>query len=257
MPTKTIYRILTVFLVLSNFSIANAQNFMGVTGGYSAGAFTNFIKDPSYEAIYHFKPGIVFSSFYENKMNSVVNFKLELQYRWQNADMEVKHTSGTLSSYSNIDYSFHLLNLNLIYSFRMVERKTFQLYFLFGLSFAYNVNTVAKGNGWDPYHITQTDTSGNTVHIMTTQNWKKNERNSKDLSTFNIGIDAGLEVIIPINNRLDFLVQNRYNLFLASIMAKKIRYTSLFTGYLNIGFRYNFHNCTAATPMIQNYQQTK
>ena len=239
MSVKNIY---IIIIVIFNYTISNAQHFVGITGGYSVGKFANFSKEQDYNAIYHFKSGVAFSSFYETKMDSGCNIRIELQYKWQNADMEINYNAGHSSFYHNSDYSFHLLSLSPICLFRLAEKKRFKLNFLFGFNFAYNMNTNAKGNGWNFHFRTQTDTNGNSIPILTTRNWEKNERNSKDLSKFNFGIDIGLDFIIPINDKMDFLFQNRYHVFLTNIMAeKKIRYTSLFTGYLNIGFRYNFH----------------
>ncbi|MEG1555331.1 MAG: hypothetical protein RR356_01225, partial [Bacteroidales bacterium] len=213
----------------------------------SIGTFTNFVNEQDYKTIYHFKNGVTFTPFYETKIDSICNLKIEMQYRWQNADMNIDYDFGHSSFYKNIDYSFHLLNLNLICSFRLVEKKSFKLRFLFGAILGYNINTLAKGSGWEYHSQTQIDTNGNPIQILTTRQWEKDERHSKDLSIFNVGVDLGLDMIIPINNRMDFLIQNRYNIFITSITRQKnLRYTSLFSGYLNIGFRYNFYNHTAA-----------
>ena len=241
MSVKNIY--ILVILMVFDFSVSNAQHFIGISGGYNLGTFTNFTKKQDYKAIYHFKSGLAFSSFYETKMDSVCNIRIELQYKYQNVDMEIENNAGNSSFYKNIDYSLHLLNLNLICSFRLVEKKSFKMNLLFGPTLAYNMNTTAKGNGWEYYHTTQIDTNGNPIQFLTTQNWEKNERNSKDISKFNFGIDVGFDFVIPINNRMDFLIQNRYTIFLTNIMKQKsFRYTSLFTGNLNIGFRYKFHS---------------
>jgi hypothetical protein len=225
-----------------NFTIANAQHYIGFTGGYSIGTFTNFTKKQEYNANYHVKSGVSISSFYETKIDSLCNLKIELQYKWQNADMDIDYSAGHSSFAKKTDYSFHLFNLNLICSFRLVEKKSFKLRFLLGPTFSYNINTTAKGNGWEYYVQSQIDTNGNPVQILTTRKWEKNERNSKDLSPFNVGFDCGLDFIFPINDQMDFIIQNRYNIFLTNIAKQKnLRYTSLFSGYLNIGFRYKFH----------------
>ena len=233
--------IVFAFFIIFCPSVTKAQHYSGLVGGYSIGTFTNFVKKQGYDANYHLKNGVSLSSFYEIKIDSIYKLKIELQYRWQNADLEIKNNAGHASFYKKVDYSFHLLNLNLICSFRLVEKKSFKLYFLLGPTFAINANTTAKGNGWEYYTQTQIDTNGNPIQIMTTREWEKHERNSKDLSTFNVGVDLGLEFIIPINNSLDFLIHNRYNIFITNFTKQKeLRYTLLFLGNLNIGIRYNF-----------------
>jgi len=234
--------IIIVLITIFTPSVSNAQHYIGFTGGYSMGTFTNFVKKQGYDANYHLKSGVSFTSFYETKIDTLYNLKIELQYRWQNADLKINNNAGHSSFYKKVDYSFHLLNLNLICSFRLVEKKSFKLYFLLGPTFALNVNTTAKGNGWEYYSKTQIDTNGNPVPILTTREWEKNECNSKDLSKFNVGIDLGLDFIIPLNRSLDFLIQNRYNIFITNFTKQKnLRYTSLFLGNLNIGVRYKFH----------------
>lgn len=216
------------------------QHSIGLTGGYNAGTFFNFSKKPDYDANYQLKSGFSVASFYETQMDSIINIRVELQYRLQNAGMEIYRNAGHASFYKNLDYSLHLLNLNLIYLFRIVDRKPFKANILFGPTFSYTINTLARGNGWDYRLVTQIDTSGNPVSFITTQDWEKDERNSKDLSRFTVGVDLGLEFIIPVRNQLDFLIQNRYTILITGVSKMKgTRPTSLFTGGLQVGLRYN------------------
>ena len=205
-----------VFLVIFDSSVSNAQHFIGFTGGYCVGTFFNYTKEQDYNAIYHFKNGIAFSSFYETKMDSVCYVRVELQYKWQLANMKIDYKIGHSAFHDNMEYSLHLLSLNLTIPFRLVEKNKFKFNFLFGFNSSYNINTIAKDL-----------TSLQIIH------------NSKDLSKFNFGMEIGSDFIIPINNKIDFLLQNRYNIFFTNIITQKnLKYTSLFTGYLNIGFRY-------------------
>src|SRR3989304_4671714 len=126
MLVKNIRIILFVVITIFDISDSIAQRFIGISGGYSKGGFTDFAKKQDYEANYHFKNGVVISSFYETKMDSVSNLRIELQYKQQSADMEIKNNAGHASFYKNLDYSFQLLNLNLIYSFRFIEKKSFK-----------------------------------------------------------------------------------------------------------------------------------
>ncbi|MGI6320500.1 MAG: hypothetical protein ACOXZK_05980 [Bacteroidales bacterium] len=240
MSVKNIHIIIIGIFAIFNSIVSNAQEFIGISGGYCKGSFTDFTKKGDYDANYHFKNGVAFSSFYETKMDSSSNLRIELQYKLQNADMEIKNNAGHASFYKNIDYSFQLLNLNLIYSFMLIGKKSFKINFLFGPTFSYNIKTIAKGNGWEWHHQTQIDTNGNPIQTLAIKNWEKNETNSKDLSKFNFGFDMGIDFEIPITSKLDLLLQNRYNIFLTNITTlKDLRHTSLLTGYLNLGLRYN------------------
>jgi len=243
MSIKYIHVFIITLIVIANLTISNAQQFVGITTGYSKGTFIDFAKKRDYDANYRLKNGTTFSSFYERKKDSISNFRVELQFKLQRADMEIKNNVGHASFYKNLDYTIKLLNLNFIYSLRLIEKKSLKVYFLIGPTVSYNLNTLANGNGWEFYYQTQIDTNGNPVQILTTRNWKKNEKNSKDLSQLNLGFDIGIDFAIPITDNLDLLIQNRYNIFLTNITTlKDLRHTSLLTGYLNFGLRYNLHN---------------
>lgn len=242
MSVKNICIIIFSVIGILNSLVSNAQQYIGISGGYCKGTFVDFAKKQDYDANYHLKNGAAFSSFYETKMDSTSNLRIELQYKWQSADMEIKNNAGHASFYKNLDYSFQMLNLNLNYSFRLIEKKSFKMYFLLGPTFSYNINTIAEGNGWEFYYQTQIDTNGNPVQILTTRNWEKDEHNSKDLSRFNIGLDIGLDFMVPINDRMDFILQNKYNIFLTNTMTlDDLRHTSLLTGHLSLGLRYDLH----------------
>lgn len=239
MSVKNIYTILIILITIFNFSVSNAQQFIGISGGYGKGTFFDLAGNQDYHSKYHFHNGGGFSSFYETKMDST-RCRIELQYRFQSADLEVYHNAGHASFYRNLNYSFQLLNLNLIYPIQLIEKKSWKMYFTLGPTLSYNTNTIAIGNGWDYMVKNRIDTTGNTIYYPTIHKWEKNESKSKDLSRFNLGFDAGLEFIIPVYNKLGLIIQNRYNIFITSANAReKFKYTSLLTGYVNFGLRYS------------------
>ncbi len=239
MLVKNNHIILIAFLTAFNLSISHAQRYIGICGGSAKGTFLNFTKDENYDAKYHLKNGTAFSSFYETKMDSINNFRIELQYKFQRADLEIKYNAGNASFYKHLDYSIQQLNLNFIYSLRLIEKNSLKIFFSLGPTVTYSINTKAQGSGWEFVYQTQIDTNGNPVQILTTHNWEKSENKSKDLSQFNFGFDVGLDFMIPINNKLDFIIQNKYAVFFTNITTiDKLKYTSLLTGHLNIGIRY-------------------
>lgn len=148
MFVKNIHTLITFVASLIILSDSNAQQFIGISGGYSKGKFLDFTKKQNYEAKYQLKNGVAISSFYETKVDSVSNFRIELQYKLQSANMEIKNNAGNASFYKKLNYSFQLLNLNLLYSFRLIKMKSLKMYFLLGPTFSYNIHTIAKGNGW-------------------------------------------------------------------------------------------------------------
>lgn len=220
-------------------SASYAQQFIGISGGFSKGKFFDFTTDKYYDAKYLLHNGANFSSFYETKFDSSKSLKIELQYKYQKADLEIHNNFGHGSYYKNLSYSFQLLDIGCIYSLRLIK-KPLELYFSFGPTLSYNIKTTSIGNGWNFVSLSQIDTNGNPVSMLTTRNWEINESHSNDLSLINLGFDAGFDFIVPINNVFDFIFQNRYNLFITN--ATKIyvlNYTSLITGNLKFGLRYN------------------
>ncbi len=240
--SKMQFYFLIIFSGLYMSPSSYAQSYMGIIGGITEAKLFEFTNNEEYNAKYHLRNGASFASFYEMKMDSVTNLRIELQYKFQNADMEIKnYASLASSSYKNLDFSFHQVNLNLIFTFRLIEKHFFKIDFLFGPAVSYTINTKSKGNGWDIVYETQTDTSGNPIQILKTRAWEKNESKSKDISLFNFGFDCGFDFMIPINDKIDFIVQNKYNGSLTHLLTlDNLKYTSLFTGYLSIGLRYKF-----------------
>lgn len=224
-------------------SVTVAQNnSIGIMGGYQKGALFNYTTT-DYEAKYPVNNGTSFSLFYEDKIDSS-RFRVELQYVHQNVGMEIKNNTGYISSfYKNMDYSFRLLNLNLNYSFCLVEEKSVGIYCVFGPTFFYTLTTHVHGNGWEFYYQPQTDSSGNAVNMLLSRNWTKNEKNTKDIAKFNYGLDVGIDLTFPLKKSgVDIILQNKYTFFLNNITApqKELHYTSLFIGKLSLGLRYRF-----------------
>lgn len=207
------------------------QHAIGFTTGYNAGRFFNFFKDDTYHANYRLKSGFSLATFYETKDKPVVSFRVGLQYSFQKADMEVSEQVSHSSFYTKIDYSIQLLVLNLDLVFQLVNQPKLKFNLLFGPDFSYTFNTKAKGEGWTYY----------SASMGAKQYWEKDERNSKDFSKFNFGFNLGLEFTIPVRDQLDFLIQNKYNIFITNITKiKNIQSTSLFIGGLHLGLRYHF-----------------
>lgn len=240
MKIHTILIFISSLLFCCHTASYGQSHSVGLFGSYNAATLFNFAKKDNYDVNYQLKSGFSIASFYETKLDEISNVRVELQYRLQNVGMEIYQHAGHGSYYKKLDYSLNLLNLNLIYLFRIVDSKRLKINISFGPTFSYNLSTRSKGNGWDYRLISQSDTLGNPVSFMTTENWVKDERNSKDFSKFNVGVDLGLVFVIPIRDQLDFLIQNRYNVLISNIFKMNyVHPTSMFTAGFQIGFRYN------------------
>lgn len=240
---KVRFYFLLIFFGFYVSSKCQAQSYFGLIGGFTEAKLFNFTNDEEYNAKYHLRNGASFSTFYEMKVDSVTNLRIEFQYKFQKTDFEIKNNAGHASFYKNLDYSFQQANLNLVFTFRLLEKRFLKINFLLGPTVSCTINTKSKGDGWDFVYEIHMDTSGNPIQIPTIHNWLKNESKSKDISLFNFGFDCGFDFMIPINHKFDLIIQNKYNVSLTHLFTiDNLKYTSLFTGYINIGLRYTFNN---------------
>jgi len=229
-----------IFTLFSIFSYG--QHYVGINGGLNKAAIFDFSNDENYESEYKLRDGYSFCLFYETKTDSLSNVKVEFQYGFQKADMKIQNNAGHFSYYKNISYEIQQLNLNLIYPFQLIEKKSFNFNILFGAKIAYTINATAKGEGWNYISKNQTDSLGNSISFLTIDSWTKDESDSKDISKFNFGINTGFDIIIPIRNVIDLFVNNRYEIFLTNITTMdKLKYTSLISGQINFGIRYKIY----------------
>lgn len=233
-----------VFLLLSvlNFLEIQAQSCAGLTGGAGYGRLFDLRRDEfmEYESEYHFKSGFNFSGFYQPKND---RFRFELQYVNQKVDLITAlyggHVTGTL--HNKMDYTFQQLNLGVLRIFHPVQKEKFQMNILLGVIAGYTLNTKAKGTYSSIETKSYVDTNGVSHNYTVSDMRTKDERNSNDLSRFNAGLHFGLEFVFPVSQKIDLLIQNRYNLFFTNYL--KVEHTmsaALLSGALNVGVKYRF-----------------
>lgn len=139
-----------IFILLNHLNVSfGQQHAIGFTSGYNAGTFLNFSKQEDFDTKYKLKSGFSLTSFYETRNNTAVSFRLGLNYSYQKANMNVNQFAGHYSTFTNMDYSFHLLDFNLNLVFHLIEKEKFKMNLLFGPTFNSILNTRAKGEGWN------------------------------------------------------------------------------------------------------------
>ena len=203
---------------------------MGLSGGINFTKFFDYTNDEDYESDYPVSAGSSYSVFYETSNDSVHAFRIELQYGIHNADLTVSQFTGMQSLYKDLHYTLRQVNLRLLYSSPLGDWDSFKIDYLFGLNLAYTANIKAEGEGW--YHP-------NKVPLPRT-NWIKNEKNSKDITKFNLGLDLELDFIFPVSHAMDVFISPRYTLYFLDALEMDLPYTSLMSGQINLGLRYNF-----------------
>lgn len=219
----------------------SSQPCIGLNGGYFQGKFIDFNNENKYETgDYHFKGGISYSIFYENKIGSISNFRIELQYKLINMGYESKYYRYNDTFDSSLVYSSKLLNMNLIYLIKIKDTKFLKLCFLTGGILSYNIKTRAKGAGMQEAYIQYIGNNGYPYYQYIYRKWEVDDHNSNGLTKFNFGIANGFELKFALYKRIDLLFQNRYEFFLTRIIAAADpRNTRFFSIDLNLGLRYN------------------
>lgn len=216
-----------------------AQNKIGAFGGGTINRLFDYANDDSYETNFDFGFGFSISAFHEMEIDTVTNFRTELQYRYQELSLEVHSSSSNNSFYDNIYLSSQQINLNLEYILKLnsVQSKN-KWNLIFGPSINYNLKTKSIGNGWYDGPINTTDTSGNPIVGWGLIYWNKSDNNSKHISSFNVGGNLGLEFSFKIKKNMEFIIQNKYNFIFTNVLRLDLKYTSIFSTCLNIGIKF-------------------
>jgi hypothetical protein len=221
------------FSSINSFS----QNYFGFNVGFNEGSLFTYRKQKDYIDSYHFKSGLSLSFFYETKLASTTNYRLELQYIHQKTDFEVYYISSKFGFYKNLDLVFDRFNFNLIYVFQLINKDSYKINLLTGPNISYTFQAKSYGYGWDT-DVSQVDTSNSQVFSYKKIEWEKSKSKSNEISDIFLGVDLGFEILIPINKTVDIHIINKYNLSISSpISFVDIRYTPFFCGYLNVGVR--------------------
>jgi len=224
-----------LFFLFPGFSFS--QNAIGLNIGINQ----SFFYDTHKASYYKFtnKTGYSFSAFYEKKLDERSNLKIESQYSYLNSSISIKRDEPLLQKEQNINYSFHQSSLGLLYKLRFFELKSKKLYFIIGLNGSYILKTNLTDIGWENAYNKEL-VNGVPTYVYSSNSCAIHDKNSKVLSQLNLGFDFGLEFEFPINNKLDFVIQNKFNICLTDkIASEELRNLSYFSNYLNLGVKYH------------------
>lgn len=155
-----------------------------------------------------------------------------MQYVNQNADLEVKSQYGHSSFYKDLAFNFQKLDINFNLVFHVVDKEKVRFNLFVGPNFSYMLQSRVKGKEWTHY----TAGSDSKIHI------ERDDRNSKDIPKFYLGVNLGFDVAFPVSEQLDILVQNSYNMSISNALGLSgLNKTSLFSGALRIGILYHLN----------------
>jgi len=224
--------------MLSSFCLSS-QIFIGASCGTTGNKFVDFNKDDNYIAEYKLKNGKCFSAFFDVPHDTAMALRIGFQYDHNHACLDILNNAGNFSFYKNICYSFNRISIDFDYFSCLNKENRIQIKPFFGVNMSLVINTKSDGFGWNNIYQTQLDSSGNQIVVITTENWEKNEQHSKDMFPINFGINVGFEMMFPFTVKCDFIIQNKYNLFLTNLLkSDDLKFTSFLSGGINLGFRY-------------------
>lgn len=238
---KIINILILFFLVISNTAISQSE--LGIKGGINNSSFFNYFSKPDYNSNYKSFNNYSFSIFYKRQFKETEFYGFELENKGVKSKFEMNYHAGHASFYHNVIYNLNLINLYFIY-----EKSIFsydKLDFRINISpyIGYMIKSHARGTGWKYVSVSDIDTNGNNISYLTTNNWSKNENNTKDLNKFIMGARLGLALILPLSERFSVSFNNSYCIVLNNVLRiNDARYTGLGSVELEIGVHYHFAN---------------
>jgi hypothetical protein len=231
-------RIALVFTILIGLNInLFSQTSFGIYSGIDYGNLFDYSSDNTYSSDYTFKSGTDVGAFLEFPNDSTSTIRYGLAYQFLNSELEVSESGSKSIFYRNLSFKYQQVQLSASYLFNIINKKTWNSQFEFGLAGSYLFNTISEGIGTDYIYKTVLDSNNNPIQVLTIDNWTKKESNSSDLNNFNFGVIVGFEINQVINRKLDLFFLNRNHIILTDILSSnKYRYTSILSisGYLGL-----------------------
>ncbi|MBU3661181.1 MAG: hypothetical protein FGM14_15010 [Flavobacteriales bacterium] len=218
---------------------AKTQKYITASTGYSAGSLFDFRKNDwhDYEK-YGIKNGYFVSlSFDSLRIHQNVRFRIQLgSQNFVNESSQGSHFGPTIGNYE-VQVQYGQIDFNYLFRLSKDKKTTFNLFL--GPTFSYNIRSVLNGNGSSPDFHSFTDSLGYVHTWYSSKDWEIKDQKSSKFSGFNFGFNLGLSVCYPIKDRLDFVFENRYSLFMYQIInISRSDYGSFLRGDLSMGLRF-------------------
>lgn len=229
---------LVIFLFGIN-NIALSQSEFGINGGISNSSFYNFFSKTDYESDYKSFYNYTFSIFYKKQIKETQFYGFELENKAFKSNLELNYFAGHASFYHNVMYDLNIINFYFIFEKSIFSNRRLDFRINISPYIGYMIKSYAKGTGWNYEYVSDIDTNGNNVSYLIVKNWSKDENNTNDLNKFNIGTRLCLNLILPLNEKLSFSVNNAYCFGLNNILKiENARYTCLRSIEFKMGLHY-------------------
>lgn len=236
--------VLVIFLLGTN-TIVFCQSEFGIKGGINNSSFYSYFSKTDYESDYKSFYNYTFSIFYKEQIKETQFFGFELENKALKSTMELYYNAGHASFYHNVTYDLNMIIFYFVYEKSLFSNGKIDFRLNISPYLGYMIKSYAKGTGWNYEYVSDIDTNGNNISYLIVKNWHKDEKNTNDLNKFNIGARLGLNLILPLSERLSFFVNNTYCFGINNILKiEDARYTGLRSIELKIGLHYYFDDKT-------------
>jgi hypothetical protein len=138
----------------------------------------------------------------------------------------------------NYEVQFQYCQFDVNYIFRLIESKKIAFNFILGPTFSYNLRTQLNRNGSSSKYNFFTDSLGQNQYWYTVSTWERNNEISTGFSGFNFGLNFGLSLCLPLKNKIDFVLENRYSTFFHQITNMELELGPFLRGDLSVGLRF-------------------
>jgi len=211
------------------------------TAGFNKGSFFDLHRNEGgYSSSFSLNSGFSSSFAYETNTDSSYDLRYELDYKFQQAYINASnYVSHGKTSTINASYSFHQLYINLLVPIPIIQKKTFEIFFITGPSLNFNFYTKGEYYVWEDILQTVIDSNGNShPHVIGRELKTYIRYNPSDIAPVGLGWNVGFELRKPVNNKLEVMLHNKYNFILTNTIAD-FKGVHLFIGSICMGLRYN------------------
>lgn len=230
-----------VILLWGIYNTVFCQSELGINCGISNSSFYSFFSETDYKTDYKSFHNYTYSILYKEQIKETEFYGFEIENKTFKSKLELNYTAGHASFYHNVIYDLNMINFYLVYEKSIFSNPKLDFRINISPYAGYIIKSHAKGTGWNYEYVSEVDTNYNNISYLTVKNWVKDENNTVDLNKFSIGTRLGLNLILPLNERLSCSISNTYCFGLNNILKiEDANYTGLRSIEINIGFYYHF-----------------
>ena len=232
--------LLSLILSCLVYSSLYSQSNIEITTGLSNSNFYTWHAKDEYKTDYRDYNNYLFSVIYKERYNKNLYHGIELENSRFISNVESEYLAGYSSYYHNVQYEMNLLTLFFLIEKEYSIFKNTGLFLNVSPFAGYSIFSKAQGAGWDYIYKTRIDSNGNEINYITKDHWTKNEKNTKDLEKYILGLRLGIGFKMHLNEKFSLAIRNSYSFGVNNIMKNEnLNYTSARKINFSIGIIYS------------------